>query len=186
MNAKDEALHGKAFQATDDDVNLIIADLNRFYLFAELRISSGLLYQDSSLAQDTNTYINDDYDLDIFNGELVSTHNSTEITQMLQSACKKTDHSENESTFELCIHTFINDVNNLFIFAQLDIENVVQIKNSLVERDDTVPCQETSLPPTAQCGIAADNIALTIGFHPFGHYKYKLVVKDGNGNNCKG
>ena len=87
-----------------------------------------MLYQDLSLTQDTNTHINDDYDLDIFNGELAPTHNSTEIT----------DDSEDESMFELCIHTFINDVNNLFVFAQLDVENVVQIENSLVERDNTV------------------------------------------------
>ena len=100
---EDEVLHGKAIQSTDDDIDLIIADLNRFCLFAELRISSGLLYQDSSLAQDTNTHINDDYDLDMFDGELALMHNLTEIT----------DDTENESTFELCIHTFSNDVNNL-------------------------------------------------------------------------
>ena len=51
----------------------------------------------------------------MFNGELAPTHNSTEIT----------DDSEDESMFELCIHAFINDVNNLFVFAQLDVENFV-------------------------------------------------------------
>ena len=47
---EDEVLYGKAIQSTDDDIDLIIADLNRFCLFVELRISSGLLYQDLSLA----------------------------------------------------------------------------------------------------------------------------------------
>ena len=53
-----------------------------------------------------------------------------------------------------------------------------EIKNSLVERDGTVPCQETSLPPTARCGIAADNMAPTNELHPFNQHKYKMMMKD--------
>ena len=104
-------------QSHDDDIDFIIADLNRFCLVVKLYISSGSLYKDSSIVQDTGAHINLDYDLDLFDGELAPTHNSNGIV-------------------------FIHDVGNLFVFAQLDINNVVRIDDSPVEGDGMVPCQD--------------------------------------------
>ena len=89
-------------------------------------MSTGLIYKASSLADDTNFNTDDGYVQDMFDGELVLTQNLNEIVQMLWSACsdelyKKTDETENdETTYEFHIHPIINDVNNLFVFAQLD------------------------------------------------------------------
>lgn len=181
-DGEDEFLHGKAFQAIDHDIDIIITDLNKFCLFSKFRISTRLICQDSIIVNDTITSINDDYVLNILDMELVSMQNLNEIAQTLRSVCKKMDEIENnEATYEFDNHTFINDVNNLFVSTQLKDENNVEIENGLVESNDVVPFQESSLPPTAQCGIAADGMPPTVGFHPSDQHKYKMVVKDGNG-----
>ena len=155
----------------------MITDLKKLCLFAKLYISTGLLYKTSPLADDTSTNIDDGYKLDVLNmkdmphlhsstnGEFVLMQSPNDNVLMLQSVFfdelhKKMDETENVSN----IDTLINDVNNLFMFAELDnknslVKNDNEIENNLVEINDAVPYQEASLDPTDRCGVTAENMA---------------------------